>query len=102
MPRVSWKCSARTPARDAGLVERLDHVVDAGGSRDADRVADRDLVDLEVEELVDDLPHRLGRDVALVGTAEGRRDVAAHADPLGLGARDAPAESARSTRRRRR
>jgi hypothetical protein len=40
----------------------LDDVVDAGRSRDADRVADGDLVDGQIEELVHDFAHRVGRD----------------------------------------
>jgi hypothetical protein len=75
-------------ARDAGVVERLDDVVDAARRRDADRVADGDLVDGQVEQLVDDLAHRLGRDVSLVRAAERRRDVTADADPLLARARD--------------
>ena len=65
---------------------RLQHRPRFRRRADADRVAQRDLVAAHRVQLRGD-PHHVGeRHVALVRTAEHRRDVAAHAHAIGIGA----------------
>src|SRR5689334_13121169 len=87
------KVQGEHAARDAGFVERLDDVVDARRGRDADRVAERDLVDRKVEKLVGDLPNRFGRDRPLVGAPEDGRNVASYPNSLLPGPSDNRSES---------
>src|ERR1700694_5642547 len=86
-PRVV-KVKRQDASRDAGFIERFHDLVDSRGRRDPDGVAQGDLVDGQVEELVNDLPHGVGGDGALVGAAERGRNVSANPDFLLLRASD--------------
>ena len=80
-PRVLWKCavSCAVPGRCvAPQREQLTHLTRVGHPRG---VAEADLLRARLVQTLRDLEHALGRDVALVGAAERRRDHALAAQP---------------------
>ena len=84
---------------DAGRQQRADHAAHVGRPGHADRVADAELVDAELQQPLRDAHDGGLADLALVRAAEGGADVAA-APPAALaGRRRPPAGTRRSTRR---
>ena len=92
-PRVLWKCAVSStlgPSSARARGEELAHLARVGH---AGGVAEADLLRARVAQARGDLEHALGRHVALVGAAEGRRDHALAAQPLLARARRAPPRS---------
>ncbi len=97
-PRVLWKWAVSSTPSSRSTADG-EELADLARVRHPGRVAERDLLAAGLRKLLGDLEHARRRDLALVGTAEGDRDHALAAKPLGARRRDGPLEARRATRR---